>query len=457
MKRDTIFLGHANPEDDEFTLWLQAKLENEGFRVVTDHSYLTGGESDYWKELDNVLTNHACKYLLVFSNITFSKSGVLDEWEQARAVGTRKNLKDFVMLLKIDDVPFDDRIGTNRMNQFRFDLSWADGLKKLVYKLDKDEVPRFGDKKSSMDEWLKNKYTTFSGVKVKTETFYSNWLEINSIPKKIFFHRYSNSKQVAAVLKEMKYPGVKLDNHLVSFVETPPTYLETEGISVEPNGRLEIASANVFNYYDSENFPKYQDLRKNFVQLLRTAFEFHLNELGLSRYELSTRNCYYYKTDVLEKDRAQFIFNEKRKRKNLVGAFHDDFWHFGISVQPLLRPHLCLSIKSHLVFTTDGSEIWTSKSKMHAARRRKGKSYFNKDWRNFLLAFTASLCDDGKQILIPVNPDESINLPVTPIEFECERGYEEPKDKGRLVPIDYSEDLEDWLQEVESIENEGKE
>ena len=31
--RDTLLLSHANPEDNEFTLWLALQLASNGFRV----------------------------------------------------------------------------------------------------------------------------------------------------------------------------------------------------------------------------------------------------------------------------------------------------------------------------------------------------------------------------------------------------------------------------------------
>ena len=35
-QRDTLLLSHANPEDNEFTLWLAFQLANEGYRVLCD-------------------------------------------------------------------------------------------------------------------------------------------------------------------------------------------------------------------------------------------------------------------------------------------------------------------------------------------------------------------------------------------------------------------------------------
>ena len=74
VARDILFIGHANPEDNEFTLWLQAKLINEGYRAECDISYLLGGEEDYWKSLQELLENNSAKYLLVLSKKTFTNA-----------------------------------------------------------------------------------------------------------------------------------------------------------------------------------------------------------------------------------------------------------------------------------------------------------------------------------------------------------------------------------------------
>ncbi len=84
MQRDILFIGHANPEDNEFTLWLQAKLIKEGYKSECDLSYLIGGEGDYWKNLQQIFENSSAKYLLVLSHSAFTKQGVIDEWEQVK-------------------------------------------------------------------------------------------------------------------------------------------------------------------------------------------------------------------------------------------------------------------------------------------------------------------------------------------------------------------------------------
>ena len=49
--RDTLLLSHANPEDNEFTLWLALQLANGGYRVWCDLTKLLGGEVTLQSEL----------------------------------------------------------------------------------------------------------------------------------------------------------------------------------------------------------------------------------------------------------------------------------------------------------------------------------------------------------------------------------------------------------------------
>ena len=450
MSRDSIFLGHANPQDNEFTLWLYAKLTNEGFSVITDLTDLIGGESDYWSDLQNYLEVRSCKYLLVFSEYSFQKDGVKDEWEFARSVASKHKLKDFVLLLKVDNVAFDERIGTNRMNQFRFDLSWANALKKLVYKLQRDGVPQ---KRSrfSLDAWLKNRYTTFSGVDKKQELFYSNLLPFTEVPKTVFFHEYQTTALAKAVHEEMQdYPSIHHGSYLVSFVPEPPHYSAIHDLEIRPKNRLDVDTEMVFNEFNTDSFPTYHDLRRLFVRLVKSCFERQLRSLGLKEYGLSGgKTCFYYEKGMLEKDRVEFMYQGKKKRKNLVGKFKDDFWHYAVSLHPQLSPHFCISLKAHLVFSTDGIELWESKSSIQTARKRKGRSYFNKDWRDLMLGFINSVCTE-ESLSIKVNSNTQLICPNIPSIFECELGFEEPSDNGRIVPIDYHEELEEWLAELDT-------
>ncbi len=452
VTRDTIFIGHANPEDNEFTLWLYHKLSNEGYKVACDLVNLTGGESDFWKTLQDILENQTCKYLLVFSKSTFKKQGVIDEWEQVRAIGKREKISDFVALLKIDDVPFDQRIGTVTMNQFRFDKSWADGLKNLIKKLDLDGVPR-QQSPLSVNDWLKNKYTTsFAGLKKTEEKYHSNWIEISSIPKLIYFHRYANDTQAETIFKEVdSFPIIRHDNYLITFLDALPKQAFGKDFEIIPKSVVPIETHKCFEYYPEKDFPHFHDLRRFVVRLLKQSFFLYLRNLGLGEYGLSSKNsCFFYLKDFRPDNRVFFDFEGKKTRKDLVGDYFEDFWHYAISVRPMYHPFFSFSIKGHIVFTTDGVKPWKDKDKQHSARRNKGKRFFNKEWRSMMLAFLHSLAENSVTISLPGNETESIHVNKEPIVFFSEIGYNDPIEKGREVPIDYYEDEEEISDNLES-------
>ena len=58
--RDTIFISHATPEDNEFTIWLASRLELLGFKVWVDKNKLIGGET-FWNDIESAITDKAAK------------------------------------------------------------------------------------------------------------------------------------------------------------------------------------------------------------------------------------------------------------------------------------------------------------------------------------------------------------------------------------------------------------
>lgn len=453
MERDVLFIGHANPEDNEFTLWLQAKLINEGYQAQCDLSFLTGGEEDYWKSLQDLLEHRSAKYLLVLSKKSFTKQGVIDEWEQVKSIAKKYKLSDFIYILKVDDVAFDVRIGVPTKNHFRFDDSWPKALKQLLIKLHKDGVPKTKNAPLSIEDWIKNRYSTSAGVIKRKEKYFSNWVEITDLPKNVFFHKYANDSQAETIEKSITtFPVIRLDDYLISFSKDVPTFVDGLDFEIVPKNTIPFPTSKAFTRYESDEFPKYDDFRRLLVRLLREIWFQFFTRRGLHLYDLSNRtHCFHYVKDQLEKDKIFFEYNGKSTYKQLVGEYGEAFWHYGISATVLLNPSLCFSLRAHLVFSDEGSTVWTSKSKLHRARRSKGKSFFNKEWRSLMLAYLASLSDGNNKIRIPISEDGFLTLSTTPMQFECDYGYEEPKSDGRIVPVDYVDEQieEDELDEFE--------
>ncbi len=65
-ERDIVFISHATPEDNDFTIWLASRLQLLGYKVWIDKNGLLGGEK-FWEEIDQVIRYKAIKVLLVYS------------------------------------------------------------------------------------------------------------------------------------------------------------------------------------------------------------------------------------------------------------------------------------------------------------------------------------------------------------------------------------------------------
>lgn len=452
-KRDTIFIGHATPEDNEFTLWLQSKLIGEGYKCECDLSFLIGGESDYWKNLQDFLEIQTIKYILVVSEVTFKKSGVLDEWEQCKSIERQYQLTDFVIPIKIDKTPFNTRIGLNRKNIIVFENNWATGLKRLLKKLGNDNVPRSPENSRLLTDWYENVYTNWTGVNSKSrDTFYSNWLKIPRLPSLIYFYKFHNEKQAAEVLKNnIVYPAYRHGNIIVSFQKSLDYYLTGRGFDVTPVEIITKDPYDAFKWYEGDEFPTYIDFRRLLVRLINKCFEMYLQSLELQEYELSNSKCYFFEHNEDDKVKGSFNLGVSKHNIGVTGRYYEDFWHFAISFKTLLTPEFCISIKNHIIFSSDGKRAWDDNKKMHSARRRKGKTMYNKEWRNQFLAFLSALSNkDNSTMSVIVAESETIELSTTPLLFEANFSYEEPNDEKRLMPIDNYLDEEEYYQELDN-------
>ena len=83
--RDTVLLSHANPEDNEFTLWLALQLANQGYKVWCDLTKRLGGEL-FLDDIEEVIRTRAAKVLYVLSRTSNAKDGPLRELHLAQSV-----------------------------------------------------------------------------------------------------------------------------------------------------------------------------------------------------------------------------------------------------------------------------------------------------------------------------------------------------------------------------------
>src|SRR5712691_7203527 len=96
--RNILFQSHANPEDNEFTLWLALQLAQQGYPVWCDLTKLLGGET-FWDDIEAAIRQRTSKFLYVLSTTSNAKDGSLRELHLAQSISKRERLHDFVIPL----------------------------------------------------------------------------------------------------------------------------------------------------------------------------------------------------------------------------------------------------------------------------------------------------------------------------------------------------------------------
>ena len=452
--RDTIFISHANPEDNNFAIWLASRLELLGYKVWIDKEGLVGGEK-VWEEIDNVIRNLAQKILLVYSeNICYNKEpgklkdGINSEFELSKSIGKKENIKDFIIPCKIDKSDFDLFVGANTFNHINFEENWADGLKLLLKKFDRDQLIKFDNSSdSSIIDWYENKYVTDCKIINRKELYYSSWWSVQDVPNEFYIFRFENASQAQAVYSNNKQiPIGKISNVLTTFESELNWTItqEDKAFGVLPKEKFVIDINKILFDYESEVFPTKRDVDNHFKKLLSQVLFLMMKNKGLWRYELANKQfAYYYRLNLIPKDTVLFRFpyrakNAKTKRKGLVGDLKNvGKWHFAISAKPTLFPILGFSLKSHLIFTENGFKAIEDKERMHALRRAKGKRFFNEEWRDLELAFIQGLINSENEISIKIASDKYFKLKLFPEMFWADFGYYEPKEKMQIQYDDY--------------------
>jgi hypothetical protein len=106
--RTALFISHATPEDNAFTIWLGSRLSAAGYEVWADVLRLRGGQ-DWERMLLDALRNRAFKVLLVCTPLGLAKDGVRQEIRIANQTARTIGDPEFVIPLRLEPYkpPFD--------------------------------------------------------------------------------------------------------------------------------------------------------------------------------------------------------------------------------------------------------------------------------------------------------------------------------------------------------------
>jgi hypothetical protein len=332
--RDTLFISHATPEDNEFTIWIASRLELMGYKIWIDKDCLLGGER-FWKEIDSVIRKDACKILLIYSNhICYEnepgeiKKVINKEIELAESIAENESIKDFIIPLHIDHSRYDLFVGSNMLNHIPFNENWANGFEQLLKKLEKDKIPKKNiEEESTISKWFENEYINKNNIIDKSELYYSTWWTFEDMPNEFFIYVFENKAQADAIYKENTFPIGKISNVLTTFESKLITEVlrEDELLNIHPKEKHVISISDLLFGYEKEKFPTHRDSENHFKKLLNQCFFQLMKQHHLYWYELSNRKfAYYYVPNTLPKNKIAFIYpfrgkNKQKKTKSLYG------------------------------------------------------------------------------------------------------------------------------------------
>ena len=431
-----VFVSHANPEDNDFSRWLSLQLGKLGYPVWCDLTRLLGGE-DFWSDIEVAIRDGTAKFLFVLSRNSNQKVGPLQELNVALGAARLRNLNDFVIPLRIDDIPYQDiNIQLNRLNAIDFSGSWAAGLKQLLAKLELDRVardPRFTP--SSVAAWWAGGGGLGHDVLHEPEEYLSNWFRIDSLPDSLFMHSLPGFVTLEE-LKVLPFPFRKVGSLVICFARAEDVDLYLGGgVRV-----LETWEVNTFKFLDGLDGDVRiggEECHRVLVHLLRRGWRQLVRSVGMWERRLGYSSDFYVPLGLLQGERVTIppVAGGGAWRSLVgyrsVGSRDGDerakrYWHFAVSDRVTFEPFPMFQLTPRIVFSMDGKHLIDDSARVHRYRRSQGRDWWNPEWRDRTLGLTWWLAGKGSEIIVPLGPGASARVRSEPVSFSSPVSYEDP-------------------------------
>lgn len=436
-RRTRIFISHANPQDNDFALWLSAKLRAGGYDTWVDLEDLRGGAT-FWDEIEEKIRRDTSKFIFVQSAYSLTRPNVLNEVDLAISVERRRALKDFVVPIRVDTTPFDDtHISLRRKHVIDFSENWAQGLKQLLRAFEEDDVPvNVGNRSPELARSFARIAEETTVVRASDPTL-SNWYEIASLPRNVAWwpcsrlsanHGFPDGSIAEAGLC-FAFGGGGSEFNAVSGAIKTTQLLEAvtiAGVSLE----RPVA-------------------RRILHRLVKSAWEQHVQQLGLSRYQLSGfRSCWFWPWEAYGDKRVKFtdVFGLDGERL-IVGKSekYGVYWHFALEAIPRFGHINHFLMRPHVVFTTDGVRPVQNPAVMHRLRRSFCGNWWNARWRDLIGAYMATVSDSTTISL--GKGDGALDIDSYPVRFVAP--VTPSIDRAAVEDVPFEESLDELEDEFE--------
>jgi len=214
--RKLLFISYAY-ENETFAKWLARKLAFYGYGVWFDQLQILGGES-WVKEVDVAIKERSFRVLGLLSKSSIAKDNPRKERTLALQLGKQRKVDDFLITLNLDGVQPDWTLSDISWISFRD--GWADGLRRLLKKLESLSAPRIHAGNSST---AKAQLVQGPPLLVQTpETLVTNWMPFIQVPEALWIFDTSGLNDEQQKTCRDVWPHYSLDSGRVAAFSPPP-------------------------------------------------------------------------------------------------------------------------------------------------------------------------------------------------------------------------------------------
>lgn len=459
-ERTALFISHATPEDNVFTLWLGAKLSAAGYEVWADVLKLVAGQ-DWQRILEEALRNCACKVLMVGTAVAVEKQGVRNEIQIATDIAKAIKDKEYIIPLRLEE--YNAPFLIVHAQRIDFSKSWAAGLKELLEVLETYNVPKALTENAAF--WRAVQLLHGKEPVQIEENLISNWLKFKSLPAEV--HHYDFRFGISSVakgrlLKDFSIPLIAKDGiGFISFADYPSLQGEMPEYPITLKGSIKTEE------FIESGWPalgiERRDARNHFSDMMRQGLNAVFAAKQLSYYEMSNKKlCWFGEKDVVPESKIRFGWPNSITGLRVIRGFskkRNMYWHYGFSPQVAMWPEPHVKLRGNLIFSEDGKTAIDDVKKMHRLRRSFTKSWRNARWRDMLMSLLWWITDGADTLVIPFGDEKSTVLEIPTVTFtspvSMPAEIEEPDPEDEDDPDEEEgafagDDLDNIAEEVEA-------
>jgi TIR domain-containing protein len=434
-----LFISYAD-EDVVLAKWLARKLASFGYAVWFDQLKMLGGEP--WPQtIDDAIKNRTFRMLALMSANSISKPNPTKERTLALRIARQRNISDFLITLRVDNAELDWL--TTDISYIAFNQSWADGLRRLVKKLDSIPAPK------TLTDGAAIAASTFSiGDELcesTTEQVRANVIRVQTLPDVLIgFEAPVPLTEAQGIRLGATWPYYRIGNSVaIAFCQPTQEYREL----IRPTGeQWSWTKCDKVRGVRSRDIVVNLIVRTVQVMLLRARCQLHPKRPGI----------FYLPADFTEDGQLHFN-NFRGKRTWLKIRGKATFWrpgkpseinfhHFAFQIKlgRGLDTSFWVQVTPSLFFFDEAGNAIVD-NRVGPRRRRLTKDWWNGKWVNRLLAAEQILADLSSKAEFGIVLDKAVLSLSSPITIN----------EDKLEDARHAEDKEDPNIEEGQVNMEG--